>query len=903
MVEIGMGGLEVGADEETEEEELMMEELGGFAFDPGIGEEEGNYTGLLLAHISEYVKETTPGVGTRQSLIEFTRRIEGTNDTQTASESWRQRELWCPPAPFPCQGADLALEASIVRANFDSWIRNTASGCPLLAVQPVVDLLPILATPPTSSPEVSLRPEQDERIARERLAVSQLLEKNPPYWGSLSQEKLTALEATFSDAFTLASKEYGIEEAIAIGNNFRIPTNHLTRDLRELVACQGSLRRLASQVMTNRSSQRLSLDRIEAVLARPSLDGRCLRTFLSAESALDLIRLARLAIVGIPIPRYPGFQPNNKPPRHKQTYRQVYEALNATLVQLWEHCLVFFLPTACLHAIGGIHYTQVGWTRKQGKKAGRYLFDARSKTAGTPLNCYDDDHLNDLRTEWGTLTLPTIHSLVQQILQFEDDQKILWGESFDPTSIILLKGDLSKAFTLLSFSPDSVELTASELYQPSWDPLSSEQSQLYATLLDQLGLPTDIRETLPASDSWTMLYHTGSFGLRLLPFVFGVVSRFLLFLISFAIYGKIAAYVDDFMIVSALPHLAHDHAVVCEIVSLLLGPHSIEWTKFYSGRQGEWIGWLIDLDTRRVSLGKRNLLKVLYGFFSFDTAGHIQARHLLRLASWASRYTTVLRMLTPFTTFLYTQTNGMRNLDAFITLNHATRISIWVWRATLLQLVLEGPDFSRPLDSFRTEDPHYLLEFDSSLYGAGLLVFPLESRDNPLSIPSTLCGQAPFPFDCRRDSSYQNTVELIPVAIGCLTLALRGVRHARLSLRGDSITALSWSTSGRFSGDLCTRTAIVLTILSVHFDYTIVDTQHIPGEENVVCDGLSRMYTTPQGLGYPTSSIIDCGPSSPILDLLHLCDPTLPSPFTSEVLFNEFWFQVQEFVGRLETTQ
>jgi hypothetical protein len=79
-----------------------------------------------------------------------------------------------------------------------------------------------------------------------------------------------------------------------------------------------------------------------------------------------------------------------------------------------------------------------------------------------------------------------------------------------------------------------------------------------------------------------------------------------------------------------------------------------------------------------------------------------------------------------------------------------------------------------------------------------------------------------------------------------------------------------------------------------------VDAHHIPGVENVVCDELSRMYTTPQDLGYSSPSIIDCGPSSFVLDLLHLCDPTLPSPFTSEVLFNEFWSQVQEFVGRIE---
>lgn len=378
------------------------------------------------------------------------------------------------------------------------------------------------------------------------------------------------------------------------------------------------------------------------------------------------------------------------------------------------------------------------------------------------------------------------------------------------------------------------------------------------------------------------------------------MSRFLIFLLSAAIFGRVDAYVDDFMVVTTQHHLAHDQAVITEIVTLLLGPHGIEWSKWYAGRQGEWIGWLIDLDTRRVSLGRRNLLKVLYGFFNFDTSRHIQARHLLRLASWASRYTTVLRMLSSFTTYLYTQTNGMRNLEAFIPLNFATRVSIWVWRATLLQLVLQGSDYSRPLDSFRMDDAQYLLGFDSSLEGTGLLLDPLEGKADLIRVPSTLCGQWLFPFNCHKDSSYQNTCELIPVALGCLALALRGVRHARLALKGDSTTALAWGTSGHFSGDLVTRTAVVLTVLSVQFDYTIVDAQHIPGVENIVCDALSRDTTTPAELGYSPSETISNLPGSPSMELLHLCDPTLPSPFTSETTFNEFWFQVREFATRMD---
>lgn len=443
------------------------------------------------AYLQEYVSNNG-GVPSPTCAVvsDFASRLRDKGQSTLRLHSERLRQAWFPPSSFPCLGSEIAADPGIVRANYDSWILATAADCPLLHTQAVTDSLGASVTSmrDTSTPGDSLRPEREEEIAQERQRATDLLRTTPAYWGSLTSEQLRALEDTFSEAFLLASKEYGIEEAIAIGNNFRIPTALLTRDLRNLVECEGSLRQLASRVMSERSSQRISIERIDAALNRPDLRGRFPRDSLTGESTLDALRLARLAAGGIPIPRYPGFVPNNRPPRHKLTYRQVHEALNATLVQLWEHCLVFFLPTSSLLALGGIHFTPVGWTTKPGKKAGRYLFDARSKSAGTPLNCYDDGHLDELRAEWGTLTLPTIHSLAQQILHFEDSQRSVLGDAFDPTSLVLLKGDLSKAFTLLSFTPESVELTASEIYQPTWDPLTPEQADLASTLLQQRGL-------------------------------------------------------------------------------------------------------------------------------------------------------------------------------------------------------------------------------------------------------------------------------------------------------------------------------------------------------------------------------------------------------------------------------
>jgi hypothetical protein len=61
------------------------------------------------------------------------------------------------------------------------------------------------------------------------------------------------------------------------------------------------------------------------------------------------------------------------------------------------------------------------------------------------------------------------------------------------------------------------------------------------------------------------------------------------------------------------------------------------------------------------------------------------------------------------------------------------------------------------------------------------------------------------------------------------------------------------------------------------------------------------MYTTPEELGYSASTIISAHISSYMADLLLLCDPTSPTPFSSSTTFNEFWGLVQDFIHRLDT--
>ena len=451
------------------------------------------------------------------------------------------------------------------------------------------------------------------------------------------------------------------------------------------------------------------------------------------------------------------------------------------------------------------------------------------------------------------------------------------GPDFHLSEVVLFKFDLSRAFHLLSFDPDSVPLLACELHQTVW-PEFTPQTLRWLALLGVAVLNNSTR-------SWSLLYVTGSFGLILLPFVFCVVTRCFLILVKNAIRGRACSYVDDTMAVTLSRYLHHDLATVCEVAESLLGPTAIEWKKFYYGRVMVALGWQIDLNSRRVTLSHRNFLKVVYGFYSIDISTKLKVRMLNKLASWSSRYTQILRALQPCTVSLYSQIAGMKNMEATMNLHEDTRTSILLWRASLLLLYLFEEVYALPLERFRCRRVSYDVEYDASLLGLGYLIYVLfdGQRSNLVG-----CGQVRFPFDCKRDSSFQNSCEFLALLMGILTLAQMGVRNESVRLCGDSRTSLTWGVDGHFKGKY-QRSALVYILASLLFDNVATESVHIPGIENVVCDDLSRFKVTAADLGIHPKLHTDLSTNSPLHRILALVDPTLPSPLASTESFREFW--------------
>jgi hypothetical protein len=122
-----------------------------------------------------------------------------------------------------------------------------------------------------------------------------------------------------------------------------------------------------------------------------------------------------------------------------------------------------------------------------------------------------------------------------------------------------------------------------------------------------------------------------------------------------------------------------------------------------------------------------------------------------------------------------------------------------------------------------------------------------------------------------------------------------GIKHANIKLRGDSVASLTWAETERFRSLRGRNAALIFTLLGVSFDYFVVDTEHIAGENNQLHDQLSR-YVTPEQLGYDDNVIMNFN-VAPFNIILESCDPTNE---VKDML--ELWKEIALLINNLQTS-
>ena len=642
----------------------------------------------------------------------------------------------------------------------------------------------------------------------------------------ISEERVSLL---LNAAVRAADDDYGEEEALRWANGYRFPAGIGDRDLAALQSHDGNLATYVSDLHVAMAlTGRLSEDSIKASVPTSDPDYRTLMNL----------------VAGIPIVTDPTFVPNESPPPLRAKYIRMAPCVDKLMSELYAKGLILILPTTAATQIPGIHFSQSHWARKKGKHYGRPIGDASATDHGQiPLNSGNVKAQVDQL--WGPIEHPTLSQLSQMVL--DQAAASSWED------VVLWKMDLKGAFMLLFVHPASVCRLA-------------------------FALDTDA-----AGEELTMLYHVGMFGWTGMPSAFYVISRVLQRLINAKISGSSLIYVDDIMGCCTAATLEQTLAQVRAVVVALLGPDAVEDRKTEFGRRLDFIGWEFNLDLRSVSIARHNFMKTLYGYVVCDETAPQSVRQIQRLASWSSRYSAVIRALKPFTADLFSAIRGRRNTSTKISLSPTAQWAVWLWRASLLQLGNDPVSQARPIHTMVRRPPTFLVEYDASLTGIGLVI----SYYDPVTEWTVFqVAKLELPFDLGDDSGFQNSVEFMAVVIGLAILASLGYASHSIIVKGDNTSSLAWSTTERFRPGPSRGCAVFFMAFATIADLVVDQGIHIPGERNIVCDGLSRDKHARE-FGYDDELVFDLSMHPAVSTVLEACNPLLTAD--TEALFMQRW--------------
>ena len=399
--------------------------------------------------------------------------------------------------------------------------------------------------------------------------------------------------ALLQEAADAARSDFDESSALGLAKGYTFPPHYLRSDRACLRAAQLDFVSMVRRRLKILSSQRLNPQRVGKL--RPD----------NPEIQL-LLELSN----GMHVPLPPGFIPNGreKPSPLRETYVAVAPAVNRMLGDIVEQRLAFLLSyDDAVQYVPNLHLCKAHWTKKKGKASGRPLEDL-TYVDGTPVNT---PAMSDAAAaHYGAILHPTIEDIAVMICDF-------WSKTLalDPTAnwtlLRIWKMGLKEAYTLLSFRPEDVELFAMMLM-----------------------------------DGIVYLQIAGIFGWAGTPAAFQVITRAIKWELNHALQSSVTMYVDDVIGVCLLKDLQNDLALTRDICTSLLGPSSVADDKTETGQRLDVIGYVIDLDTERVAISRKNYLNTLHGFAAIDIDAAMSLRTAQKLASRrGSRYGKICRVM------------------------------------------------------------------------------------------------------------------------------------------------------------------------------------------------------------------------------------------------------------------
>ena len=519
-----------------------------------------------------------------------------------------------------------------------------------------------------------------------------------------------------------ADIRYGKKEAIAWGNEFTIPEETVRKDEEDFKRHGYDLERLVEERKAVLSKDRLSEERVE----RLSPDNP------EREHLLKLVE-------GMPVLVAKDFKPNGDNwPRRRKDYEEVHSSVDRCFMEAFANQgLAIVLTEATVREMIGdaVHMSVAGWAEKYGKLAGRPITDGSSGEGEgrSVLNTKEAKELCDAL--WGAIGHPTLTDLVQMVLEMQEQPQHTGG-----AGLTLWATDVASAYTKLFFRSADVK----------WMAVS-----LVAGIV--------------------MFFIAGIFGWTGTPAAFAVVTRALEFEMAAHLPGKARMYVDDTMGCCAQEDVATCVEGVRKLTCDLLGPNALSDEKTRQAREMDMIGWHLNLDTQRVTIARKNVLRAIYGFFLVgDNKGEkVPVRTLERLASWGSRYGEICVGMKPYVNVLYAAYKGC-NRKGSIEITPQVKQICRLFQVLLVLSAVGELAFSRPFHTFAKARglPTVVIECDASLTGGGGMIMVRNEDGTETVVGAFTVDLTALGFGT--DAGFQNVAEFIVAVIAIRTAKRMG---------------------------------------------------------------------------------------------------------------------------------
>ena len=354
------------------------------------------------------------------------------------------------------------------------------------------------------------------------------------YFPRCSGVDSASVRGLVDEAYRWADQTFGMEAAALWADGFHIPGSVVEASIAQWREAGGSLIEMARRARAGRHADRLSVERVRAVLSPDNPEWDRLITF--GERGVDVL-------LG---PDFVPSGPRDRPPLCRK-YLATKGAVDRMIYDSYiQKGLAFVLPLDIALSLPEselrlVHNSPSSWHTKHNKPQGRNVMDASDGgPQGTGLN---SEHVKLMADQmWGVITNPTLQSIAQMILDFFSDLQLR-----DPSArwedLYLWKMDLAGAFTLLDFNPAHIPLLGTVL-----------------------------------EGDLVVFFGCGIFGWTAMPAAFQVVNRGIRWELQRpgVLRGRMDMYTDDMFGVCLRRDLEHDMDAARSLCRGQLGPLAIE---------------------------------------------------------------------------------------------------------------------------------------------------------------------------------------------------------------------------------------------------------------------------------------------------------------------------------------